>query len=631
MLTKVKGAVSFEALHTINGVVHDTFKSACTALGLYDSDDEWNACLEEAVGMRTCAQLWSLFVTILAFGIPCEPCMLWDKYKEHIYDDCKVALQRRSIVEPSIEQIESWALHSLRDALAKFNKTFEDFGLPTPSIPFDRLETNRLFKVERDYNVKVLQAEVVMAIESLNDGQRATYNGVIDAYAAHHAKVIFIDGPGGTGKTYIENLILNDVRLRGDIALAIASSGIAALLLSGGRTAHSYLKIPIALDCTSFCYIRKQDDLAVLIRQTKLILWDEAPMTNKLAFETVDRTLHDLTNRNEPFGGIVFVMLGDFRQVLPIIPRGSHADIVSASIKNSYLWESIEVFRLSENMRASDAVVVHPDLRNRTFADWLLCLGNNELETIDEDYIKCPDMMVLPPADTQAMVVAIYPRLHEGLATNEYLHGRAILAPRNKEVSLINAMVLSYLPGAQVNFLSVNSTEDTEVANTYPSEFLNTLEVSGMPSHKLLLKIGAPVILLRNLDPLAGLCNGTHLIVRRFTMQVIEIEIMTGKGAGNVAFIPRIKFISDNSGLPFIFARKQFPLRLAYAMTINKSQGQTLSHVGLHIVDDVFSHGHLYVAFSHAKAPVNIKVQLPDIMHGRSGLMRNVVYEEALL
>jgi hypothetical protein len=201
-------------------------------------------------------------------------------------------------------------------------------------------------------------------------------------------------------------------------------------------------------------------------------------------------------------------MSGDFRQVLPVIPRGSHANIISASIKNSYLWEYVEVFRLLENMRVSDDVAVHPDLGNRTFVYWLLCLGNNELETIDEDYIKCPDMMVFPLADTRAMVVAIYPRLHEGQATNEYLHERAILAPRNKEVSLINVMVLSYLPGTQVDFLSGDSVEDTEVANTYLSKFLNTLEVSGMPSHKLLLKIGAPVILLRNLDPLAGYAMG---------------------------------------------------------------------------------------------------------------------------
>jgi hypothetical protein len=369
LLTKVKGVVSFAVFRTINGVVHGTFKSACIALGLYDSDDEWNACLEEEIGMQTGVQLRSLFVTILAFGIPGEPRMLWDKYKEHICDDCKVTLQRHGIVELSIGQIKSWALHSLRDAFAKFNKTLEEFGLPTPSIAFHRLETNRLLEVECDYNVEVLQAKVAMAIESLNDGQYAAYDGVINAYAAHHAKVIFINGLGGTSKTYIENLILNVVRSRGDIALAVSSSGIVALLLSGGRMAHSYLKIPIALDRTSFCCIHKQDDLAALIHQTKLIFWDEVPMTNKLAFEVVDRTLHDLTDRNEPFGDIVFVMSGDFRQVLPVIPRGSHANIVFASIKNSYLWESVEVFRLSKNMWAGDAVVVHPDLGNRTFVD----------------------------------------------------------------------------------------------------------------------------------------------------------------------------------------------------------------------------------------------------------------------
>jgi len=146
------------------------------------------------------------------------------------------------------------------------------------------------------------------------------------------------------------------------------------------------------------------------------------------------------------------------------------------------------------------------------------------------------------------------------------------------------------------------------MANTYPSEFLNTLEDNGMPSHKLLFKIGALMMLLHNFDPSVGLCNGTCLIIQQFMMRVVEAKIIIGKGVSNVAFIPRIKFIFDNNVLPFTFARKQFPLRLAYVMTINKSQGQTLSHVGLYFVDDVFLHGQLYVAFSCAKAPANVKV-----------------------
>ncbi len=105
----------------------------------------------------------------------------------------------------------------------------------------------------------------------------------------------------------------------------------------------------------------------MLICQTKFILWDEALMNNKLAFEAMYRTMRDLIDRNESFGGIVFVMSRDFRQVLLVIPRGSHVNVVSASIKNSYLLESIEVFCLSKNMWASDVVVVHLDIGNRTF------------------------------------------------------------------------------------------------------------------------------------------------------------------------------------------------------------------------------------------------------------------------
>jgi hypothetical protein len=99
------------------------------------------------------------------------------------------------------------------------------------------------------------------------------------------------------------------------------------------------------------------------------MLWDEAPTTNKLAFEAVNRTLRDRKDRNKPFGGIVFVMSRDFFQVLPVIPWGSHGDIVFASIKNSYLWEFVEVFRLSENMWAGDAVSIYPNLGNHTFAN----------------------------------------------------------------------------------------------------------------------------------------------------------------------------------------------------------------------------------------------------------------------
>ncbi|CAG8778301.1 8548_t:CDS:1, partial [Rhizophagus irregularis] len=109
--------------------------------------------------------------------------------------------------------------------------------------------------------------------------------------------------------------------------IAVASSGIAALLLNGGRTAHSRFKIPIKLFENSTLNISKQSELAKLIKMTKLIIWDEAPMAHKFTFEAVDRTFRDITEVDKPFGGIIFVMGGDFRQILPVVIRGTCSHI----------------------------------------------------------------------------------------------------------------------------------------------------------------------------------------------------------------------------------------------------------------------------------------------------------------
>ena len=122
---------------------------------------------------------------------------------------------------------------------------------------------------------------------------------------------------------------------------------------------------------------------------------------------------------------------------------------------------------------------------------------------------------------------------------------------------------------------------------------MNSLAPSGLPSHELVLKLNCPTILLRYIDPTKGLCNGTRLTCYAFQPNVIDAEIDVGDH-GKRVFIPRIPLKPyENAKFPFPFKRTQFPIRLSFAMTINKTQGQTLNFVGIYLPQSVFAHGQL--------------------------------------
>ncbi len=161
----------------------------------------------------------------------------------------------------------------------------------------------------------------------------------------------------------------------------------------------------------------------------------------------------------------------------------------------------------------------------------------------------------------------------------------------------------------------------------YPVEFLNTLQFSGIANHKLELKVGVPILLLRNLNQLIGLCNDTRLIVKRLGQHVIETEIITGNNVSKHMFIPCIIMSPFGTDWPFVLCCRQFPVRVAFAMTINKSQGQTLNNVGVYLPSPIFSHGQLYVAISRVTSSANVKIFSGQ---GPNGYMQNVVYREVL-
>ncbi|CAL1374511.1 unnamed protein product [Linum trigynum] len=214
-----------------------------------------------------------------------------------------------------------------------------------------------------------------------------------------------------------------------------------------------------------------------------------------------------------------------------------------------------------------------------------------------------------------------------------YLVERAILAPHNDTVAAINNYVLGLFPGEEVSYFSSDSLEiDAKNQHVeegdYTVEFLNSLKIGNFPEHELKLKLGCPVILLRNLDQSTGLCNGTRMIVKRLGKWFIEVQILTGTHVGDTVFLPRLSLSVHYKSLNFTLVRRQYPIALSYAMTINKSQCQTLNHVGICLQRQVFSHGQLYVAMSRVTSERGLKILSCDSQGKPVKTMQNIVFTE---
>ena len=350
------------------------------------------------------------------------------------------------------------------------------------------------------------------------------------------------------------------------VALGVASSGLTAQLLSGGRTAHSRFKIPVSGDevitCNYSLSAAKDKHFCELMKAASVIIWDEISMVHKKLIEAVDAMLRDMTKISQPFGGKVVIFSGDFKQVLPVIILAGEQEIVRSTLPFSNLWSYIERFRLTQNMRLRrDTISDEEKEEIAQFANFLLQVGKGETEPIPNlpGYVRLPQDIASHCDDEQSLK-AFVKKIYGNISTIDestmptYVGERAILTTTNKVTDELNERILNMLPGEPREYLSADSVVDENnddipenTALTFPVEFLNTLNFNGFPPHKLKLKVGAAIILLRNLCPSKGLCNGTRLIVKTLGHKVIEAEILSGQYAGNKVLIPRISLIDNNA------------------------------------------------------------------------------------
>jgi hypothetical protein len=376
-------------------------------------------------------------------------------------------------------------------------------------------------------------------------------------------------------------------------------------------------------------------------------------------FEAVDRIIRHIMERpTVPFGGKIVVFGGDFRQVLPVVVRGSQTQIEGASLKMSQsIWPKVQTLKLTRNMRVKSSTASSANSStnsstsssngtNLSFVDFLLKVGEGKLDKHsfddNDDYIRIPDNLLFSPNGPnidydheKQLIQAIYPNISNGRFSPLDVLGTAILTTLNKDVDLMNSLATLLFPGEAKEYLGQDCVPDSDangVAN-YPVEYLNSLDPAGLPPYRLQLKVGMPIILLRNVDQKKGLCNGTRLIVQQLLPRVIMATILTGPFAKKMVFIPRVPIVTtDDKSSPIMFKRRQFPIKPAFAISINKSQGQTLKKVGVYLPTPVFTHGQLYVALSRCTDEKNLQVlilngQIPGI---DGTYTRNVVYTNVL-
>uniref|UniRef100_A0A0R0E413 ATP-dependent DNA helicase n=1 Tax=Glycine max TaxID=3847 RepID=A0A0R0E413_SOYBN len=474
--------------------------------------------------------------------------------------------------EDGIHLTEKETIHlcltKIENMLQAKRKSLRDFpSMPYPIGYAPNQHHNKLIHNEMAYYKQILVAEFNRSYHLLTDEQKSIVDTIICVVDTQSARVYFLYGYDGTGKTFVWTTLSFAIRSNGGIVCTVASSGIASLLLPVGRTTHSKFVIPVPTTQNSTCNIHQGSHLAELLK--------------------------------------------DHSQIL----------------------------RLTKNMRLLSSAFGQPNNQEfKQFSDWLLGIGDDKVGQANDGFseITIPDEFLIKnyTDPIHAIVEATYPNLIHNYSNTDYLQKKkVVLASKKDIVEKINDYVLSLIPNDEKEYCSADSIDKSdELLNPafglLTPEFLNSLQTSGIPNHKLKLKVGTPIMLIRNLDQADGLCNGTRLIITRLGSNVVESEVIIGPNTGNRTYIPRINMSPFDSPWPFKLIRRQFPFIVSYAMTINKSQGQSLEHVGLYLPHPIFSHGQLYVVLSRVKSNKRLHILIHDNQGIPKNLTTNVAYKE---
>ncbi|RYR40579.1 hypothetical protein Ahy_A09g046324 isoform B [Arachis hypogaea] len=379
LLAVQRDCTTYEFIRTVKGITYSTFQDACYSMRLLCDDREFITAINELLllisnSVRNLERVWNATWTLLADRI------LYERRKVLKNQDCLIIfifinninsfilkLLIKYFIKPSCafarlnmtnDKLKNLCLIEIETILNSNVRSLRDYQLmPYPEMSDVHLFQNKLIEEELAYDTNELTHTNLYTEQKMTHEKMLVFDEILNAVITNSGSFYFIYGHGGCGKTFIWISLSFAIQFRGKIVLNVASSGISSLLLPGSRMAHFRFSIPVIITDGSTCNINHDSLKAELLIQSSLIIWDEAPMLNKMCFEILDQTLMDLmsiTNQHkthQPFGGKVVVLGGDFRQILPVIPKRSRHDILTSAINSSHLWSFCKVLKLHTNMR----------------------------------------------------------------------------------------------------------------------------------------------------------------------------------------------------------------------------------------------------------------------------------------
>jgi len=639
LLKNRKGITSFEDLRTVDGIDMGSYQAAAIALNLCQNDQNYIDCMEDAIVYSMPSTLRQLYCSILTQCFPTDPRTLLLRFKTHLKED--YTRKRRERFESDENLVDTLSYNDLlcniRSRIAEVGMTMVDFGLDEP-------DESLVDQAPSDDGDDFLSEQMYFDSNrpKLTDNQERIFHIISTHINESSGGLYRIDAPGGCGKTFLCNLLLSYARMQQKIAIATALSGIAATLMRQGTTFHRRFGAPCNCTYESTSSIKLGSNDANKIKDASIIFVDEVSMMSRDLLDFLDRFLKSVMDNDMPMGGKLVVLMHDFRQLLPVIQRGSRGDIVHASVPFSQVWTHFKPLKLDKNMRV-ELLRMNNDVEQSNLLDlhskWLLSVGEGTMNYAipQTNIFQIPSGMAC--TSLVELEAKVFGDLHLHYKNPEYLRDRAIMSCTNDVIQDCNKRIVAQLPGSLVNCESTYRFVNDDDNLRHDIGSLRCINSSGLPPHLLQLKIGTCIILIRNLSIKEGHCNGTRYIILSLTRRCIHAKKLNSIGDGNdEIFIPRIPLQSKDSDYPVPFVRMQFPILVSYYLTISRAQGQTFKQAGMYLPKNVFAHGHMYVGMSRCGDPKGLHIfadqgeftQVAHLLDKSKTYSKNIVYTEML-